>query len=862
MSELPAEDERRLDELFGELVRAISDGESVDLAALLADRPDLIEQGRGYLAVAESIAVRRPSEVPDFPGYELLGELGRGGMGCVYLARHVELGRRVALKTLPSQWAAGERAMTRFDREARAVARLTHPGIVPIFDVGTSQGLPYFTMEFVEGRTLAAVFAELARRGRRAADLSSADVVASGAEAKPSSYVRLAARIVRDVARALEHAHSAGVVHRDVKPSNILLRTDGTPMLFDFGLAAVESEQGLTVTGDFVGTPHYVSPEQAEGRDVGPRTDVFSLGATLYEFLTLERPFTGASTQAVLRAIREREPQRPTRLNGAVPRDLETICLAALAKDVQRRYGSAGALADDLDRFLAGQAPRARPIGPIGRTTRFVRRSPALATAGLLAVLLLVGTPTALLLQARSANREIQTSLDRAQASEREALALRDLAAAEAERANRESEVANEINLVLTHMFDALDPSVRGPDVRVLEVLDELALGVADLRAPVRAPLEQLLGRTYADLTMDAKARGHMATAAALMAELPNFTRLQVLEVESDVLLLDNHLGRHAEVLASCERLLSEYAELGVEDAGLVNLLLAQGGALRELGRLPDAQAALERARAISTGLDPDGVEGSVITSMLALVLADQGELDAALPMMRAVLDWRAVHYGELAADTIHARNTLAKFIRDAGDPVAALAMMERGVEECIQVFGLEDRATASTLHNLAGVYFDLDELDAAEQTQRKALASAQACLPADHPLIADGYEILSLILATDERLPEAIAAQQSSIATRQLRFGEVHVDTIEGHFLLARFHMATGDLGAAAVAFEAAHTGAQQLEDAPPLLLPIIVSNLVDVYAELGDAAQLAAARAEFERVRGPLDAAQAAQR
>ena len=860
--EFSAEDERRLDELFGELVRAISDGESVDLEALLADRPDLLEQGRGYLAVAESIAVRRPSEAPHFPGYEVLGELGRGGMGCVYLARHLELGRRVALKTLPSQWAAGERAMVRFDREARAIARLTHPGIVPIFDVGTSQGLPYFTMEFVEGRTLAAVFVELVRRGRRASELSSADVVGRTPESKPSSYVRLAARIIRDVARALEHAHREGVVHRDVKPSNILLRTDGTPMLFDFGLASVEAEQGLTVTGDFVGTPNYVSPEQAEGRAVGSATDIFSLGATLYEFLTLERPFAGVSTHAVLRAIREREPQSPSRLNRAVPRDLETICMAALAKEVPRRYATAGAMADDLDRFLAGEPPRARPIGPLGRTLRFVRRSPALASAVLLAVLLLVGTPSALLLQARGANREIEDALIRAQVSESQALELRDLAAAEAERANRESEVASEINLVLTHMFDSIDPSLRGRDVRVLEVLDELAIGVAELRPEVRAPLEQLLGRTYADLTMDTPAREHMATAAELMAGLPNVSREQVLEVESDVLLLDNHLGHYDEVLAGCDRLLGEYDDLGLQSAGLINVLLAQGGALRELGRPDEAEAALVRAQNLSAELDPDGLPGSVISSMLAIVLADQGRLDEAVPLMEGVLDWRATHYGELAADTIHARNTLAKFIRDAGDPEAALPMMERGVEDSIAVMGLNHRATASALHNLAGVHFDLNQIAAAEERQRQALASAQSCLPADDPLIADCYEILSLILATDDRIAEAIAAQELSIATRQQRFGEAHVDTVEGHFLLARFHMAMGALDAGAQAFEAARAGVLQIDDAPPLLLPIIVSNLLEVYEALGDEAHLAAAEAEFERVRGPLDEAQAAQR
>ena len=319
-----------------------------------------------------------------------------------------------------------------------------------------------------------------------------------------------------------------------------------------------------------------------------------------------------------------------------------------------------------------------------------------------------------------------------------------------------------------------------------------------------------------------------MATAAELMAGLPNVSREQVLEVESDALLLYNHLGHYDEVLAGCDRLLGEYDDLGLQSAGLINVLLAQGGALRELGRPDEAEAALVRAQNLSAELDPDGLPGSVISSMLAIVLADQGRLDEAVPLMEGVLDWRATHYGELAADTIHARNTLAKFIRDAGDPEAALPMMERGVEDSIAVMGLNHRATASALHNLAGVHFDLNQIAAAEERQRQALASAQSCLPADDPLIADCYEILSLILATDDRIAEAIAAQELSIATRQQRFGEAHVDTVEGHFLLARFHMAMGALDAGAHAFEAARAGVLQIDDAPPLLLPIIVSNLL----------------------------------
>jgi hypothetical protein len=294
--------------------------------------------------------------------YEVLGEIGRGGMGVVYRARQAGLGRVVALKMIVAGPYAGEEEVARFRREAEAVARLQHPNIVQIFEVGQSHGLPYFSLEFVDGGSLADQLAVAPLAARRAAAL------------------------VETLALAMHHAHRQGIVHRDLKPANVLLAADGTPKITDFGLAKrLEVPSGQTRTGAVVGTPGYMAPEQAGGknREVGPAADVYALGAILYECLTGRPPFRGATVLETLEQVWTREPVPPSRLQPKVSRDLETICLKCLQKDPRKRYPSAQELADDLQRWQAGGPIRARPVGRLERAAKWVRRNPTMA--GLLA---------------------------------------------------------------------------------------------------------------------------------------------------------------------------------------------------------------------------------------------------------------------------------------------------------------------------------------------------------------------------------------------------------------------------------------------------------------------------------------------
>jgi serine/threonine protein kinase len=338
------------------------------------------------------------ARVPEVPGYEILGRLGRGGMGVVWKARHRKLNRVVALKMV----LAGEHAepghLARFHLEAEAVARLRHPNIVAIYDVGTAGGIPYIALEYLEGGTLEQM---------------------AGGGPQPA---RLAAEVVAALARGVHTAHLAGIVHRDLKPANVLLShaaplADIVPKVTDFGLAKRLEGQGHTQTGQIIGTPAYMAPEQARGesKNVGPAADIYALGAILYELLTGQPPFRSEALMETLAMVLHDEPASPRKLLPTVPADLETVCLKTLRKDPAERYPTAQELADELDRFLHDEPVRARPLRRVERAYRWCRRNPTLAgllavAAGLLLTLGVVGMLILyqLRLQAARAGEEIQ----------------------------------------------------------------------------------------------------------------------------------------------------------------------------------------------------------------------------------------------------------------------------------------------------------------------------------------------------------------------------------------------------------------------------------------------------------------------
>jgi eukaryotic-like serine/threonine-protein kinase len=313
------------------------------------------------------------ADLPRIPGYDVEALLGRGGMGIVYKARHRSLNRPVALKMLIAGSYAGPPERARFQREAEAVASLRHANIVAVYDVGDHDGCPFFTMELLEGGSLAQVLAGAPQPARNVAAL------------------------VVMLAEAVQVAHQAGIVHRDLKPGNILLTAEATPKVADFGLARqLEGESALTLSGTRIGTPSYMAPEQLVGKagTIGPAADIYGLGALLYEMLTGRPPFRGETAAETERQVIHEEPVSPSRLNTKVPRDLETICLKCLSKEPERRYATAAALADDLRRFGEGRPIAARPVARPERALRWMRRNPT-ATALIVTAALLLGLSSA-----------------------------------------------------------------------------------------------------------------------------------------------------------------------------------------------------------------------------------------------------------------------------------------------------------------------------------------------------------------------------------------------------------------------------------------------------------------------------------
>jgi serine/threonine protein kinase/tetratricopeptide (TPR) repeat protein len=645
----------RLDTVLAEYLEAERLGRAPTRADWLAGHPDLTAELSAFLDDRDCFR-RLAAAIPPAPsacldgpeagppewrmpdvvgGYEILGELGRGGMGVVYKARQPQLGRLVALKMVLDGRHADPRELARFRAEAEAIARLQHPNIVQIHEVGTHEGRPFFSLELVEGGTLAQRIA-----GR-------------------PQPTRESAALVETLARAVAYAHRQGVVHRDLKPGNILLQkkseipstksearnpksekddgavsdfgigisdlgfriSDFEPKVTDFGLAKrLEGREGQTRTGAIVGTPAYLAPEQARGqRDVGPAADVYALGAILYELLTGRPPFRGETPLDTLWLVTGQEVVPPGRRCARVPRDLETICLKCLEKDPAWRYATAADLADDLARFLRGEAVAARPIGGLERLARWCRRRPLVA--GLLAavaVLALAGVG-GVTVQWRRAEAHL------AEARRKGAEAEQQRAEAERQRARAEATV-EQMRKVVDEFFTTVSDStlLNVPGMQPLrKVLLERARRyyrdfVAQHRDNPRlryalAEAQFRLGRVLS--VIESKAAGirqmeiSRATLQSLLREQPGsiLARQNLATCQLAIGRLQYDLGRHADALRSAEAAYAVLKKLyhanprASERASSLDFACTMLGILhQDLGHLDRATAYFDQSRALA----------------------------------------------------------------------------------------------------------------------------------------------------------------------------------------------------------------------------------------------------------------------
>jgi tetratricopeptide (TPR) repeat protein/tRNA A-37 threonylcarbamoyl transferase component Bud32 len=649
--ERPVLDEylQRFPELAGELTVQFEVEHAIDATSSTLDSKRLA-------AGRPAKPPRGTANIPTVPGYEIFGELGRGGMGVVYKARQVRLNRIVALKMILAGDHASAEASVRFLAEAESVARLHHPHIVQIFACGDCDGRPYFEMEFVAGGCLSDRL--------------------DGSPRPP----RDAARLVELLARAIHEAHRLGIVHRDLKPANILLTPDGIPKIADFGLAKwLDVETGLTRTQLIVGSPSYMAPEQAgqSGAPVGPAADVYSLGAILYELLTGRPPFQAATVLETLEQVRWDEPMTPSRLVPRLPRDLVTICLKCLEKEPARRYPSSVELADDLRRFEAGLSIRARPIGGHERLWRWCRREPALASLGVVLLAGLIGVAS----QWWRAEYHLKDALTQRRVAEQsvrqQAAAYRSLQLANyAEQAARQR---------AQQRFDAA--------MKALGSIETVTRDADVLKEPRLEPLRGKLLRS---------ALGFYSELETLLEEDPSAdARFRLSDAYTRVAYDSWELGLQAEALATYRRALALIEQLAAEapaDPEVRSALAAChtkiGFTLRTRGKPAEAVRPYEQARAIQEQLvrdDPANAQRREVLSWtisnIGVIQQDIGRLADAIALHRQAI---AIHEDLVRGDPGNAQyrsdlawcwRYLCLAILATGDSSSALRLVERASE-------------------------------------------------------------------------------------------------------------------------------------------------------------------------------------
>jgi serine/threonine-protein kinase len=590
----------------------------------------------------------------ELAGYELGEEIGRGGMGVVVRARDPRLDRPVALKLVIAGAYSGKEARESFLAEARVTARLRHPHIVQIYEVGEENGVPFMALELVEGGTLAREVAGQPLAPRRAAEL------------------------VEVIARAVGHAHSRDVVHRDLKPANVLLAADG-PKVADFGVAVVLDPDTTARTGLLAGTPSYMAPEQTAGsKNVGPPADVYALGAILYECLTSRPPFKAATALETLDLVRGQPPVPPADLQPGVPRDLNTICLKCLEKEPARRYASAEALADDLGRFLRGEPIVARPVGRVERLWRWVRRNPR--DAGLVAALfaaLAAGLGVALWLYDQSEGRRVQMERLYNQSEERKTEAENARQAEQKTSVKYRAAVENSVSLVNT-----IDPAELF-NLRVLTVPKEL------LEPALRA------NREFLRLHGDDVEREPEAVAAWFRVAI--LTRLIATRPDAAPATVPEALEVGKQALARQKKFVDSHPDVAQYKRDLAASYHNVGYLTHKLGDSQEALGYLNAARKIREDLRDNQPENLDYQSELAGVLNDIGlawhnlaepandprlyataeqHLRKAREMQRKV-SWEAPHilrYHILVAR--HAFN-LGKLVAGLGQTAEALSLVE-----------------------------------------------------------------------------------------------------------------------------------------------------------------------------------------
>ncbi|MCA8978868.1 MAG: serine/threonine protein kinase [Planctomycetes bacterium] len=699
-----------------------------------------------------------------FGGFRLIRVLGHGGMGQVWEAEELAYHRKIALK-LVRQDRLSDRTLELFSREARAGGRLSHPGIVQVHSSGETDGVHWINQEFVAG-------------GRTVRDLVDQS---RNAPALPRDYYRDVAALVVQVAEALQHAHDAGVIHRDVKPQNILIEVDGRPRLTDFGLARVESDAELSESGQAIGTYYYMSPEQvrASASGIDHRTDVFSLGVVLYELLSLRRPFEGDTTHQIATSILSEDPPELKKQRSQLPSELAVIAGKALEKRREDRYPSMRALADDLRRFREHRPISARPPSLAQRSVKWARRNPTIAGVG--AVGAVAFTVIALLLE-QNIGRRLELADANADLTQQKNLV-------QEQRDEATEQAARLAKIVKFHegMFERLEPGSFGERLREGTARELTATLTARKRPESEIALaRERLKESIAPVNfsnLGSKALREVVLEPAYLTALDDFDQDPVTQAE---LLVSVALGfeqfgsfeRALDIQLRALELLEAHGEANsrstIECVNRVGMLLMDLGRFDE--SLPYCESALSRSRA-ALGEHDSTTLGAM--NNVGSVLAAQSKNSEAVLVLERTLELSREFLGEHHFVTRCCLSDLSAIYDTLGEYEKALVYSSRALAIARSTDGLHDDQTLDLMNNLGVLLISVEKSDEALSILTECLGACRILHGDDHPKTITSISNLGMVLEQLQRFDEAMPYAQEALERSQRTRGDDHPMTL-----------------------------------------------------------------------------------
>ncbi len=674
---------------------------------LCRDNPELADSIRERVNILRDMGMLElgadPNQTPERLGpFQLLDRVGSGGMGAVYLAEQEGLGRKVALKLIRPEHLYFPGAYDRFLREIEVIGGLSHENIVPIYAAGEEDGVPYYAMEFVEGASLSQV---IARREFDSAALGHAG----------ESWYEACAKVVLQVGAALEHAHSRDVIHRDVKPSNIMVSASGRVMLLDFGLATQEGLDPLTRSGAQPGSVAYMSPEQVRGEIVDLRTDVYSLGVTMYELLCGRAAFGGDSLEAVRKSVLDARPEDLRRESSELPRDLEVVCQTAMAPEPGRRYATMREFIDDLQAFLTRRPIAARRAGTWLRLRRFTQRRPTLVASLVLGGILLTVGPASLAWVQYGARLRI----------------------------TEEAETARAVTEFMVDLFAEARPDhARGETVSVRVILDR---GVRRMRFEltdqprVRAELLHAMGRVYTSLGLYRDAAPLLEESMQLQTQNGEVQDVKLGRLLKDLGALYSWMGSYPEALHAERRAYEiiegaepqEIGELASIDSGL-------GMTYMRAGNFAAARMHHERAvrRLREAGVSERHRYAGSLRHYAAFISENGSLAEATQLLIDSQAIFEEIHTGD-HPDKVIAHQMLGTHWDRMGDTPGAELEFQKALAMAVRVFDPEHPRIAEVKENFAAILSRPDRAKKAEELLASALEVHRRVYPAGHPTMA-----------------------------------------------------------------------------------------------------------------------------